>query len=70
MEKVKYLVPNISCMHCAHTIKSELGDQEGVESVAVDVANREVIVEFNMPATSQSLQAALAEINYPVEKIL
>jgi hypothetical protein len=36
----------------------------------VDVANREVIVEFNMPATSQSLQAALAEINYPVEKIL
>lgn len=70
MEKIKYLVPGIHCMHCAHTIKMELGDLDGVETVDVDVASKEVNVEFKTPANSESLKALLAEINYPVEKTL
>jgi len=37
MESVTYFVPNISCAHCAHTIKMELINLEGISSVAVDV---------------------------------
>ena len=70
MEKIKYLVPSIHCMHCAHTIKMELGDLKGVESVAVDVEKREVNVEYSAPATNKSIESLLAEINYPVEKTL
>jgi copper chaperone CopZ len=57
-------------MHCAHTIKMELGDLEGVESVAVDVEKKEVSVEYSAPATTKSIETLLAEINYPVDKAL
>jgi len=70
METIKYLVPSVHCMHCAHTIKMELGDLEGVESVAVDVEKKEVSVEYSAPATTKSIETLLAEINYPVEKAL
>jgi len=66
MEKKIYRVPNISCGHCAHTIKMELVDLEGVKSVEVDVQDREVIVEFVAPATPEKIEALLMEINYPV----
>lgn len=70
METIKYLVPAVHCMHCAHTIKMELGDLEGVESVAVDVENKAVSVEYSAPATTKSIETLLAEINYPAEKTL
>lgn len=67
METKSYRVPNISCGHCAHTIKMELADLDGVKSVAVDVDTKEVIVEFVAPATSEKIEALLKEINYPIE---
>jgi len=70
METIKYLVPSVNCMHCAHTIKMELGDLDGVESVAVDVEKKEVRLEYSTPATTKSIETLLAEINYPVEKTL
>lgn len=70
METIKYLVPSIHCMHCAHTIKMELGDLDGVESVAVDVEEKEVSIEFTAPASEKSIETLLTEINYPVEKKL
>jgi copper chaperone CopZ len=57
-------------MHCAHTIKMELGDLDGVESVAVDVEKKEVSLKYSAPATTESIETLLAEINYPVEKTL
>ena len=70
METIKYLVPNISCGHCAHTIKMELADLAGVKSVEVDVTKREVNIEYNTPATREQIESLLAEINYPVESKL
>ena len=70
MEKIKYLVPNISCGHCAHTIKMELAELDGVESVEVDVQAKEVSIEYAPPATLETIEALLGEINYPVEKSL
>lgn len=60
-----FLVPNISCHHCIHTIKSELSEMEGVKQVDADVDTKEVKVVFDAPATEEKIVKLLTEINYP-----
>jgi copper chaperone CopZ len=66
MIKVTYSVPNISCMHCVHTIQTELADVKGVQSAKADAATKQVEIVFDLPASEEKLKTALAEINYPV----
>jgi copper chaperone CopZ len=66
MTVVTYTVPNISCGHCVHTIKTELSDLAGIRRVDVDQMGKRVEVEFDAPATEERLKKALAEIDYPV----
>lgn len=68
MEKIKYHIPNISCGHCAHTIKMELIELEGVKAVDVDIALKDVMVYFVAPATQGLIEALLTEIGYPADK--
>lgn len=65
MTKLDLSVPAISCNHCAHTIKMELMELEGVSDVAVDVAARSVTVGYETPADENGIRALLAEIQYP-----
>lgn len=65
MTTVKYTVPNISCGHCVHTIKMEVGDLAGVESVDASEATQEVAVTFGDPASEDQIVALMKEINYP-----
>ena len=69
METKIYRVPNINCGHCAHTIKMELADLEGVKSVEVSVDKKEVVVGYVEPATAKKIEELLAEINYPTETL-
>ncbi len=62
-----YLIPNIHCQHCVHTIEMELGDLDGVKSVKTDLDSKKVVVEFDQPATLESITDTLKEINYPPE---
>ncbi len=66
MVTVKYTIPNISCGHCVHTIKMEVGELAGVQSVEGDPATKQVEITFDAPATEEQIKALLAEINYPV----
>ncbi len=66
MKTVTYTVPNISCMHCTHTIQTEVSDLQGVKTVAADVASKKVEITFDEPATEEKIKALLAEIDYPV----
>ncbi len=66
MKTVTYSVPNISCMHCIHTITTEVSDLQGVESVKADLPSKQVEVAFEAPATEEQIKSLLAEINYPV----
>lgn len=61
-------VPNISCSHCVHTIKTELGDLAGVKRVDGDVATKLVTIGYDDPATREAIEALLAEIDYPAEQ--
>ena len=60
-----FVVPNISCGHCTHTIESELADLAGVQSVKADQATKQVTVAFDAPATWDKIVETLEEINYP-----
>ncbi len=66
MSTVTYKIPNIDCGHCIHTIQSELSELDGVKKVSAVLETKEVTVEYEAPATPESIQALLAEINYPV----
>ncbi len=66
MTTVTYSVPNISCMHCVHTIQSEVSELAGVVSVKADAATKQVEIVFEAPATEEKIKALLTEIDYPV----
>ncbi len=68
MNQITYTVPNISCGHCVHTIKMELGEVAGIKNVDADAQSKMVTVTYEPPATPEIIEGVLAEINYPVEK--
>ena len=67
MKNIMYRVPSIHCNHCLYTIKMELSELEGVESVQVDADKKEVALTFGAPANEQEIRELLIEINYPPE---
>ena len=67
MEKQTLTIPNISCGHCVMSIKNELTEVSGVKSVAGDPENKSITVEWDAPATLESIQNTLKEINYPAQ---
>jgi copper chaperone CopZ len=68
MKTITYTIPNISCMHCVHTIKSEVRDLAGVLTVEGDFNSKVVSITFEDPATAEKIETALAEIDYPPAK--
>ena len=66
MTTVTYTVPAISCMHCTHTIETEVGELQGVQSVKADMNTKNVTIMFDAPADEAKIKALLAEIEYPV----
>lgn len=65
MSAVTFNVPGISCGHCVNTISTELSEMEGVTRVEASPTTRQVAVEFEAPASEESIAALLTEINYP-----
>jgi copper chaperone CopZ len=68
MDKVTYLVPGISCGHCVNTIEMEVGELDGVIGVNADPGTRQVVIEFQPPASESMLKDLLTEINYPIQE--
>ncbi|MCX6058959.1 MAG: cation transporter [Chloroflexi bacterium] len=70
MTTVTYSVPAISCGHCTHTIETELGDMQGIQSVKAAIDTKKVEITFDAPANEDLIKALLSEINYPVESLI
>ncbi len=68
MQEKTVSIPSIHCEHCARTIKNELTDLEGVQSVDVDVAARKATIRWSEPADWDEIENVLEEIEYPVEE--
>ena len=65
MKTVTYSIPNISCNHCVHTIKSEVSELTGVKSVEANPQTKQAVIVFETPATEEQIVSLLTEINYP-----
>lgn len=65
MQSKTFKIDNISCGHCVHTIKTELGELEGVANVDASQETKEVTVNWNDPLTWNEIKDLLIEINYP-----
>ena len=65
MKTITYVIPNISCHHCVNTIKMEVGELEGVKSVAAEVESKKATISFEAPASEDQIVDLLKEINYP-----
>jgi len=63
-------VPAISCDHCVRSIKNELSEIAGVQSVQAESSSRMVSVTWNEPATWEKIRAALIEIEYPPQELM
>ena len=70
MTSKTFVVPNISCGHCTHTIEMEVGELAGVTSVKAEQDSKQVTVAWQDPATWEQIEALLQEINYPPEQLL
>ncbi len=70
METKTFKVPGISCGHCVHTIKMEVGDVAGVQSVEADQQSQMVTVTWDNPADWEKIRATLVAINYPPEGLI
>lgn len=58
--------PDISCEHCANAITGALRAINGVATVAVDIDEKRVDVEYDAATASiEQIDAALEEEGYP-----
>ncbi|MBZ0293129.1 MAG: heavy-metal-associated domain-containing protein [Anaerolineae bacterium] len=64
MQSKTFTVPNIGCDGCVRTIKNELSELEGVQTVDGAVDTKVVTVEWAAPATWDQIVEALKEIEY------
>jgi copper chaperone CopZ len=62
--------PAISCGHCVKTIQNEVGELPGVQKVAADQNTKLVTIVYDAPATPEAIEKLMAEIGYPVEKLV
>jgi copper chaperone len=69
MKTVTLNIPSITCAHCVHTISTELMSITGVKKVTGDENKREIVVEFDSPATLEIIRDVLTEINYEPSNI-
>jgi copper chaperone len=67
MENKTFTIANISCGHCVMTIKNELGKMAGIRTVDGNIDTKTISIEWEEPASLDTIKAKLNEINYPVE---
>jgi copper chaperone CopZ len=65
MKTVTYTIPNINCMHCVHTISSEISELDGVKTVNANADTKVATIAFDAPATEELIVTTLKAINYP-----
>lgn len=65
MQSKQVNVPAISCGHCVATVEREIGELEGVRAVKADLESKDVLIEWEAPATWEAIKALMIEIEYP-----
>ena len=69
MKEIKLQATDISCDHCAMTIKRELASLAGAEVVNVDVAAKTITLNYVDEAVLAKAKELLDELGYPVAAV-
>ncbi len=64
MESKTFQVTNMTCNGCVNTVRAEIEDLSGIVSVDVNKSAQLVTVEWDAPATWDTIKNALTEIDY------
>lgn len=65
MKTEKYIIANLKCSGCAHTITTRLLEIPGVVTVDVDNEEDAVTTSYDFPATRELITAKLYSLGYP-----
>ncbi|WP_342514736.1 copper chaperone CopZ [Sporosarcina sp. FSL K6-1522] len=57
-------VEGMSCGHCVNSIETNVGELAGVSAVKVDLANKEVAVEYDNAATLAQIKETIEDQGY------
>lgn len=64
MQSKTFKVPNVGCDGCVNTIKNEVSELTGVQSVSGEVDTKLITVEWDSPASWEQIESTLVEIDY------
>ena len=67
MQSKTIKIPNVGCNGCVNTIKSEVSELDGVQSVSGQVDTKMITVEWDTPASWEQIESTLVEIDYAPE---
>ena len=65
METKTFTVPDIGCDGCVRTVEGEVAEVAGVHTVKAELDSKQVTVEWDSPASWDTIKAKLVEIEYP-----
>jgi len=65
-----FVVPSISCDHCVRSIRNELTEIVGVQSIEADASAKVVTVSWQPPATWDEIRARLTEFDYAPQELI
>ncbi|GAB5494323.1 MAG: hypothetical protein Phog2KO_45380 [Phototrophicaceae bacterium] len=65
MESKTFQVPNMTCNGCVNTVRAEIEELSGIVNVEVNKPAQLVTVEYQAPASWDTIKSALVEIEYP-----
>lgn len=68
MEKTTLIVKGMSCGHCVKAVEGSVGELEGVKSVAVNLSDSKVDVEYDASVvTLDAIKETIDDQGYDVQ---
>ena len=67
MTEHRFQVPDMSCAHCEHAVKSELLKVNGVYEVDVNLDTKTVVVKHDAVVDTSAMRRAINEAGYTIE---
>jgi copper chaperone len=64
MSTSTYTVSGMTCGHCIASVTEEIGEIDGVQEVAADLASGQVVVTSDGPVDPADIRAAVEEAGY------
>lgn len=65
--EAKYIIQNLKCGGCAHTIITKLSTIENIHDTSVDVENSMVQFHYNNENALMEVKNKLSSLGYPIE---